>query len=507
MVDLTGSCPKQPRYTASSVQPIFGAGETMEATVVALLVDRGLLSYSDLVSKHWPEFGVNGKEEVTVADVMRHEAGIPFFGVDAADLDDPMKYRSLTIEEAADRDVLDEVVANAPYFTARVATTVAGQLAAEAEGRAGGGAATTAAAGSAESLAEEGLADLNGGGGSSPGAANPRVPHTLTKGMIIDGIVRRVDPQGRGYGTFLSSEVGAALGLAACCGLTEEEQYDHKYADVKSTPAAFSMTAGIGARLLGSVAVKEAIKYKNDKLLNPGNRQVLDVVVPDPTAPTYDWANTKDARSLGLGACFTQSNARSVASLNATLANNGTMYVGGPSLFSPETCAGMLANLKAGGFGAGTEVALSQAGIAAIGSYAGVLVPERMSSLSGWYGTTGLGGSLSMWHPEKKLSFAYIVSGMAVQSPGGDTCSRLVDAMLAVIHTAEAAEAEAEQGGGGDSGGSGDTYNDAVPTPDAAPDAVADAVAVAVADADADADGSVDGGAGAGAGAAAGGEA
>ena len=27
------------------------------------------------ISKHWPEFGQNGKEDVTVADLMRHEVG------------------------------------------------------------------------------------------------------------------------------------------------------------------------------------------------------------------------------------------------------------------------------------------------------------------------------------------------------------------------------------------------------------------------------------------------
>jgi CubicO group peptidase (beta-lactamase class C family) len=30
------------------------------------------------VVKHWPEFGRHGKEELTVADVLRHEAGLPF---------------------------------------------------------------------------------------------------------------------------------------------------------------------------------------------------------------------------------------------------------------------------------------------------------------------------------------------------------------------------------------------------------------------------------------------
>ena len=38
---------------------------------------RKVCRYEDKVSKHWPEFGQNGKEEVTIADVLRHEAGLP----------------------------------------------------------------------------------------------------------------------------------------------------------------------------------------------------------------------------------------------------------------------------------------------------------------------------------------------------------------------------------------------------------------------------------------------
>lgn len=30
--------------------------------------------------KYWPEFAQNGKENITIADVMRHEAGMPRIG-------------------------------------------------------------------------------------------------------------------------------------------------------------------------------------------------------------------------------------------------------------------------------------------------------------------------------------------------------------------------------------------------------------------------------------------
>ena len=55
---------------------IFSSGKSVMSIAMAMQVDRGLLSYSDKVSKHWPEFGQKGKDNITVADVMRHEAGL-----------------------------------------------------------------------------------------------------------------------------------------------------------------------------------------------------------------------------------------------------------------------------------------------------------------------------------------------------------------------------------------------------------------------------------------------
>lgn len=43
------------------------------------MIDKGLLDYDEKVSKYWPEFSQNGKENITLADVMRHEAGLVEF--------------------------------------------------------------------------------------------------------------------------------------------------------------------------------------------------------------------------------------------------------------------------------------------------------------------------------------------------------------------------------------------------------------------------------------------
>jgi CubicO group peptidase (beta-lactamase class C family) len=60
-------------------QTVFSSGKNLEVMAMGYLVERGLVNYGDKVTKHWPEFGQNGKESVRIADVMRHEAGLPFF--------------------------------------------------------------------------------------------------------------------------------------------------------------------------------------------------------------------------------------------------------------------------------------------------------------------------------------------------------------------------------------------------------------------------------------------
>ena len=46
---------------------------------MGMLYEKGLFKYEDLVTKHWPEFGKNGKEGVKICDILRHESGLPYF--------------------------------------------------------------------------------------------------------------------------------------------------------------------------------------------------------------------------------------------------------------------------------------------------------------------------------------------------------------------------------------------------------------------------------------------
>jgi len=42
-----------------------------------MAAERGMFQYDHTVAKYWPQFGQNGKTEIRIEDVLRHEAGIP----------------------------------------------------------------------------------------------------------------------------------------------------------------------------------------------------------------------------------------------------------------------------------------------------------------------------------------------------------------------------------------------------------------------------------------------
>lgn len=54
----------------------FSTTKGVVATVVHRLVDRGLLAYDEPVATYWPEFGVAGKEAITLRQLLTHQAGM-----------------------------------------------------------------------------------------------------------------------------------------------------------------------------------------------------------------------------------------------------------------------------------------------------------------------------------------------------------------------------------------------------------------------------------------------
>lgn len=47
------------------------------STAIHILVQQGKLAYDERISHYWPEFGANGKEKITLRQVLTHTAGVP----------------------------------------------------------------------------------------------------------------------------------------------------------------------------------------------------------------------------------------------------------------------------------------------------------------------------------------------------------------------------------------------------------------------------------------------
>lgn len=66
-------------WTEDMLVNVFSTTKGFTATALAMLADRGLLDYGAPVSHYWPEFAQAGKDGVTVAQLLSHQAGLVGF--------------------------------------------------------------------------------------------------------------------------------------------------------------------------------------------------------------------------------------------------------------------------------------------------------------------------------------------------------------------------------------------------------------------------------------------
>ena len=129
---------------------VYSATKGLSAMTLAMCHSRGWLDYDELVCTYWPEFAQNGKERISIRQLLAHQAGL--FA-----LDEP-----LTKDLVADVDGLAEVLAR-------------------------------------QKPAWE------------PGTR--QAYHAITIGFYEAELLRRIDPQHRTLGQFFQDEIAAPLGL------------------------------------------------------------------------------------------------------------------------------------------------------------------------------------------------------------------------------------------------------------------------------------------------------
>ena len=96
---------KKELWVEDTVVPFFSTTKVVAASCLAICHSRGLFDYDDKVSKYWKDFAKNGKEEITIAQLLQHRGGL-------ATID-----KKLTIGLIKDRELLEGIIAEQkPYW-------------------------------------------------------------------------------------------------------------------------------------------------------------------------------------------------------------------------------------------------------------------------------------------------------------------------------------------------------------------------------------------------------
>ena len=223
VVDLWGGYADRARtrpWTGDTLINVWSATKGLTAAAIARLVDQGRLSYDDRVSKVWPGFAAAGKGEITVAQVMSHQAGLAGF------------IEPTTIEDQFDWDgCVGKLERQTPAWTPGEATSyhamtygwLAGEIVRRVDGRSLGRFVR-------EEICEPLGADIFVG---LPGALAPRVAELLGPKVAPDPAATAAlspaalmalsnpaqDPEAPNRAAWRAAEIPAANGQASALGL------------------------------------------------------------------------------------------------------------------------------------------------------------------------------------------------------------------------------------------------------------------------------------------------
>jgi CubicO group peptidase (beta-lactamase class C family) len=138
---------------------VYSATKGLAAMTLAIAHSRGWLDYEERVCTYWPEFAQNGKERITVRQLLAHQAGL------------------YALDEPVDRNVVADLD--------RLAVVLARQKPAWEAG-------------------------------------TRQAYHAITLGFYEGELLRRIDPNRRSLGQFFQDEIASPLGLDVYVRLPED---------------------------------------------------------------------------------------------------------------------------------------------------------------------------------------------------------------------------------------------------------------------------------------------
>ena len=202
---------------------VYSATKGLAAMTLAIAHSRGWLDYDELVCKYWPEFAQNGKEKITVRQLLAHQAGLFAF------------------DEPVDKSVVADLD--------RLADVMARQKPAW-----------------------------------EPGTR--QAYHAVTIGFYEGELLRRIDPQHRSLGQFFQDEIATPLGLDFYIRLPESipdsrlaPLVDPEFSEmlfgfpIRLTPAVWNHRSNIRRALVGSELAHDHEAHLSAQSGNSGGRR------------------------------------------------------------------------------------------------------------------------------------------------------------------------------------------------------------------------------------------
>ena len=370
VVDLWGTAVSDKEYSGKTIANVFSSGKSLEAIALASLVSMERLDYKAKICDYWKEFTGDGREHLTIADLMRHEAGLSALNVSLEPSD--------LWRDNIKANKVGQVLASHPLKFRR---------------------------------------------------DTPREYHAMTRGWIVNEVFRRVDPLGRTIGQFLSEDLCPQLDADVHIGLSEEQLSLRSPVipmNLRTHLLQSLVPEVMGRRVKHNVFELGAniLPMLRDMQKNTTPLSLRDVFGRRRKASRRGPAPLVGMDEIGFfnhpsvargetPSANTHATARGLARIAGMIACGGEWR--GQRYLSDSAWANMHAEPVHRAMG--MEVNFTQGGVAQFGH-----LPARSKAMAralnsgreGFYGWMGLGGSIFQWHPEKRIGFSFVPTALHV---------------------------------------------------------------------------------------------
>ena len=102
-------------WAADTLVNVYSCTKAMANLCVMHLVDRGLCRYDEAITRYWPEFGANGKESVTVQELLSHQAGLCYLEGEQLSQDLLMDW-TRALQSGIDHELSQRLAEQAPVW-------------------------------------------------------------------------------------------------------------------------------------------------------------------------------------------------------------------------------------------------------------------------------------------------------------------------------------------------------------------------------------------------------